>query len=103
LPCVDRGGSQRSDAANRWAAALPLQEFFDGEADVSSNFAKQGRRDVATGMEGNRRASPIRVPELAMRSALSDLLKPDAQQERGDFARLQDRYGPHVLGDLDRL
>lgn len=41
-------------------------------------------------MEWHRRASPVRVPVLAMRSALPDFLKAEMYQESGHFTRLQD-------------
>ena len=49
-----------------------------------------GRRDVAPWMKGHRRSATVRVPELSMRTALSNLGEPQITEQRDNFPRLQD-------------
>lgn len=50
-----------------------LEELVDGQVDVGGDPAKQGGRDVATGVEGNRCRASVRMPELLLGAALTHL------------------------------
>ena len=46
-------------------------------------------------MEWDGRAAAVRMPELAMRSALPHLREPEVGQDIDDLAGLEDRYVAH--------
>ena len=69
-----------------WLSAS--QEFFDGEADVPSDLSQQGGRNVPASVEGNGRGSSISMPELLVRSALTNLREPEPLEVRDYLARL---------------
>ena len=72
-----------------------LYQLVHREADVSGDLAKQDRRDVAPGVEGNRRCAAIGVTELLVRTALAYFDEPDRHEERDDLAGLEYRDARH--------
>lgn len=62
--------------------ALPMfQEFVDGQADVLENLAEQNRRDISPGMNGYGGAATVRVSELFVGTALTNLDKTEVFED----------------------
>ena len=75
---------------------LPLfQKVLNGQPDVLGDLAKKDRRDVAAGVKWESRASPVRVPVLFVRPALSDFRKAEPIEYSGNFAGTEYRNAAH--------
>jgi hypothetical protein len=77
------------------------QELFDVEPNIGRDLAQQRRRDVATGVERNRRASPVWVAELLMRTTLPYFREPVLLKKLYNLARLKNWDGSHASCNLD--
>ena len=67
-----------------------LQKILHGHADVFGNLPQQDGRKITPRVERDSGATAIRMPELLMRTALTNFLKPQPLQNRNDFAGLED-------------
>ena len=92
---VGEGISRRGIRGAPSLSGAALKQCFDGQADVAGNLAQQDRRDVAPLVEGNRRATSIRVAELLVRPSLPDFDEAESAKRRDDLAGLQDRMLGH--------
>jgi DNA-binding transcriptional LysR family regulator len=79
------------------AGSTLRHEIADVEADVSRNLAEETWRDVATRVVRDRCDPPVRMAELLVRSALANLCKSEADQDREHLARVEDRDVRHAL------
>ena len=66
----------------------PPQELIRCNANVLRNLAEQGRRDVATSVEGNRRPSTISMAELLVGTFLPNLGEAQSPEKGDDLSRL---------------
>ena len=57
-----------------------------GHADVLCDLAKQGRRQIATAMHGDRGCASVRVAELDMRASLPRRREPEHFENRDNKA-----------------
>ena len=64
------------------------QEIINGHVDILGDLAQEDWREVASLMEGNRRASPVGMAELPVRTALAHLNKAQCIQDGDDLAGL---------------
>ena len=71
------------------------EELVHGQTNVFDDLAKQDRRDVAAGMEGNRCATSVRMTILLVGPALSHFLKAQVFQYPDDLARFKYRNITH--------
>jgi len=71
--------------------SLPSEQFLDGEPEIAGDFLQECGRDVSAYMEGDSRATAIRVPVLPLGTATSHLGETKPEQERCDLARPEDR------------
>jgi len=70
------------------------EQLFDREPDVSSDLAKQRWRDVPTGMERNRSATPVGMSVLLVRAAMTDFNEAQPFKQSSDLAGPKNRNCP---------
>jgi hypothetical protein len=73
-----------------------LQELFDRDADVFCDLPYQNRRNVSSLVNWNGCIPAIRVPELMVRSALSNLDEAERLKNAYDLAWLECRNPAHA-------
>ena len=66
-------------------------KLLNGHPNILRNLAEQERRDVPPRMNRHRRASPVRMAKLLVRTALPDFDKSETLKEANDLTRLE--YG----------
>jgi hypothetical protein len=64
------------------------QEVINGHVDILGDLPQENRREVASLMEGDCRASPVGMTELPVRTALAHLNKTQCIQDGDDLAGL---------------
>ena len=83
------------------------QKLLQGDADIFGDLTQQNRRDIASGMKWNGRASSVGMTELLVGPALAYLLESQPLQNRNDLAGLENRYAGHSRNfdglDSDKL
>jgi hypothetical protein len=72
IRALDRTAEQCTSRSGAWIA---LDELFCRQPDVFRDLAEQCRRDLAPGVEGNRRAPTVRVTKLLVRASLPQFLE----------------------------
>jgi hypothetical protein len=73
-------------------------ELFGSQLDVAGDFPEKNRRNITPLVEGNRRSAAVRVAELFVRAALSDLDESNLEKPRDNFLRFEDRQFGHRYG-----
>ena len=80
-----------------------LEELIKREADIFGDLPEQDWGDIPTLVKRNSCAATGGIAELLMRSALTDFGKAEFDENRYDFAGLEDGNIAHVSGDSDVL
>ena len=65
------------------------EELLHGEPDILGNLPQQRGGDVAAGVIGNRRSTPVGVTILPVRAALTDLVETQPLQQRRNLPWLE--------------
>ena len=85
---------ERRAAVRCGSTAATVHEIADGDPNVLCDLAQQCRRDVV-GVVRDRRRSSVRVPILAVRTALAREDESKHEQPRLDFPGFQNRNVSH--------
>ena len=72
-----------------------LQKILHRHADVFCDLAQQDGGEITSCVEWNSRAPAVGMPELLMRAALTNFLKPQPLQDRNNLAGLENRDAGH--------
>jgi len=65
------------------------QELFGSAADVLDDLAQKEGRHIPATVKWNRRSSPVGMPILLVRAAMTNLCETHRLQHAGDFPRPQ--------------
>jgi len=80
-----------------------LEHLGHGETDVFGDLAQKNWRNVAPGVERDRRVAARAVSKLFVRTTLPHFGKAQPAQNRYDFGGLENRNIAHDSGDCDVL